>query len=186
MMKSARRNLSLVHFFMENFVKNMSHQKCYHTIPPIFDSNSEILILGSFPSVKSRESYFYYAHNKNRFWKVISTILGDELPKSDEDKKSMLLRHHIALWDVVAECMIYGSSDMTIRDVKANDISLILDNSNIKAIYTNGKTAQRLYEKFLSKKTDRVSFCLPSTSPANASYSLERLISEWKIITKYI
>lgn len=157
-------------------------EKQLHTIPPIFDSRSRILILGSFPSVKSREVQFYYGHPQNRFWRVLGRVLGEDAPPDTAGKRDYLLRHHIALWDVIAACEIDGSSDSTIRDVTPNDLTPILAQCPIRQIYTNGGTAARLYRKFLLPQTGREAISLPSTSPANASYSLDRLAEQWRRI----
>ena len=153
-----------------------------HPIAPIYDKHSTILILGSFPSVKSREEGFFYGHKQNRFWKVVSRVFEEEEPKTIEEKKALLLRKHIAVWDVIAGCDIEGSSDSTIKNVRPNDLSTILDNAQIKAIYVNGKTAEKYYKKYIEKSINRKAVCLPSTSPANAAWSLERLLEEWKVI----
>lgn len=156
-----------------------------HTFEPIFDKNSEILVLGSFPSVKSRENNFYYAHPQNRFWRVVASVYSCPVPKTVEEKKNMLLSNKIAVWDVIKSCEITGSADSTIKSVTPNDLSEILSAADIKKIYANGKTAQRLYNKYIKKNTDIDIIALPSTSPANAAYSLEKLIKEWKIINEY-
>ena len=153
-----------------------------HPIAPIYDKHSTILILGSFPSVKSREEGFFYGHKQNRFWKVVSRVFEEEEPKTIEEKKALLLRKHIAVWDVIAGCDIEGSSDSTIKNVRPNDLSTILDNAQIKAIYVNGKTAEKYYKKYIEKTINRKAVCLPSTSPANAAWSLERLLEEWRVI----
>ena len=153
-----------------------------HPIAPIYDKHSTILILGSFPSVKSREEGFFYGHKQNRFWKVVSRVFEEEEPKTIEEKKALLLRKHIAVWDVIARCDIEGSSDSTIKNVQPNDLSVILNNAQIKAIYVNGKTAEKYYKKYMEKSINRKAVCLPSTSPANAAWSLERLLEEWKVI----
>ena len=153
-----------------------------HNIPPVFDKNSEILILGSFPSVKSREAEFFYGHRQNRFWRVTAAVFGCETPKSVEEKKAFLLSNHIAVWDVIAECEIEGSADSSIKNVKPNDLSVILGKAEIKKIFTNGRTAHAYYNKYLLSKTGKEAICLPSTSPANAAYSVEKLIEEWKAI----
>ncbi|MGN1095593.1 MAG: DNA-deoxyinosine glycosylase, partial [Eubacteriales bacterium] len=144
--------------------------------------NSKIIILGSFPSVKSREEGFFYGHPQNRFWRVLAALLGEDIPSSVAEKKELLLRNGIALWDVVASCDISGSSDSSIKDVVPNDLSFILENSNIKKIYLNGGTALRLYDKYLYKKTGVPGEKLPSTSPANASWNFARLVEAWKVI----
>lgn len=157
-----------------------------HKIPPVYNKNSQILILGSFPSVKSREGRFFYLHKQNRFWKVLSTIVNDVLPETIDEKKDFLLKNHIAVWDVIASCDIEGSSDSSIKNAVPNDFSDILKAAPIRKIYTNGGTAYKLYHKYCEKVTGIKAMKLPSTSPANASYSLDRLISEWKVIADQI
>lgn len=153
-----------------------------HEIPPVYNKNSEILILGSFPSVKSREGQFFYHHKQNRFWKVLSAVVNDVLPETVDEKKEFLLRNHIAVWDVIASCDIEGSSDSSIKNAVPNNFSDILKAAPICQIYTNGGTAYKLYHKYCEKMTGIKAVKLPSTSPANASYSLDRLIGKWKII----
>ena len=153
-----------------------------HPIPPLFDSESEVLILGSFPSVKSREAAFFYGHPQNRFWAVVAEIFGAEKPLTVEEKKVLILSNKLALWDVIAQCEIEGSADSTITDVTANDLSVILENSNVKRIFVNGKTAEKYYNKYTYPKTGIKAVCLPSTSPANAAWSIEKLVEKWKII----
>lgn len=153
-----------------------------HPIAPIYDKHSTILILGSFPSVKSREEGFFYGHKQNRFWKVVSRVFEEEEPKTIEEKKALLLRNHIAVWDVIAGCDIEGLSDSTIKNVRPNDLSTILDNAQIKAIYVNGKTAEKYYKKYIEKSMNRKAVCLPSTSPANAAWSIEKLLDTWRCI----
>lgn len=153
-----------------------------HTIPPVYDTESKILILGSFPSVKSRESSFFYGHPQNRFWRVLALVLKQDVPQSVDDKKDFLLRNHIALWDVIHSCEISGSSDSSIRNVVPNDISVILKNSRVDKIYTNGATADRLYKKHIYPQTKILPHKLPSTSPANAAFNIDRLVSEWKML----
>lgn len=152
----------------------------YHTFSPVFDENSEVLILGSFPSVKSREQGFYYGHSQNRFWKVLAAVCGCEVPETIEAKKSMLLVKHIAIWDVIDSCDIIGSSDSSIKNVVPADIAGILSKTKITRIFANGKTAGKLYEKFCREKTGIDAIILPSTSPANAAFSLERLVECWR------
>ncbi len=157
-----------------------------HPISPIFDENSRILILGSFPSVKSREEGFFYGHPQNRFWKVTSAVFGEDTPRTVEEKKSFLIRNRIALWDVIGSCDIAGSSDSSIRNVSANDLSMILDSADIRQIFVNGQTAFKYYRKYSEKETGRPAICLPSTSPANAAWSAERLTAAWSCIKKDI
>lgn len=153
-----------------------------HPIPPVFDKRSQILILGSFPSVKSREVKFFYGHPQNRFWRVVSAVFNEEVPASTKEKRELLLRNHIAVWDCIGSCEITGSSDISIRYAAPNDISIILDNAPIKMIFTNGKKSHEMYIKHIEPITKREDICLPSTSPANAQWNLERLIEKWKII----
>lgn len=155
-----------------------------HNIQPIYQKDSKILILGSFPSVKSREAQFFYHHPQNRFWKILSTLYQYPPLTTIEDKKHFLIQHHIALWDVIASCEIKGSSDSSIENVIVNDISFILQQTSIQTIYTNGKKAHQLYQKYCFPLTHQEDICLPSTSPANASYSFDKLLSCWEIITK--
>ena len=157
-----------------------------HTIAPVYDRNSRILILGSFPSVKSREQQFFYGHKQNRFWKVLAGILGCEVPQTIEKKREMLLANYIAVWDVIQSCEIEGSSDASIRDVVPNDLSDILTTADIRAIYTNGEKAYELYHKYIYPVNGIKARKLPSTSPANAGYSLERLREAWTEIVKFL
>lgn len=150
-----------------------------HPIPPFYNGDSEILILGSFPSVKSRETGFFYGHPQNRFWKVLAALTREEVPQTIEEKKALLLRNRIALWDVIGSCEIEGSSDASIRNVVPNDLRVILDHAQIRTICVNGKTAYRYYERYTRQQTGREAVCLPSTSPANAAWSMEKLQAEW-------
>ena len=151
-----------------------------HTIPPFYNSDSKVLILGSFPSVKSREEGFYYAHPQNRFWKVLASIFNEEIT----DKKAFSKKHQIALFDVCASCEIKGSSDASIKKVIPNDIKKLIEESEIKVILLNGKTATNLFEKWM-KDIEIPTISLPSTSPANATYSLDKLTKEYEIIKKF-
>ena len=153
-----------------------------HPIAPVFDKDSKVLILGSFPSVRSREEGFFYGHPQNRFWKVTSQIFGEELPVTIDEKKAFLIRNHIALWDVIGSCEIDGSSDSSIRDVTVNDLSVILGTADIRAIFLNGKKAEQYYLKYLFPVLKRDAVCLPSTSPANAAWSFDKLTDAWKVI----
>ena len=155
-----------------------------HPIEPVYDANSRILILGSFPSVKSREEMFFYGHPRNRFWKVLAAVLETDVPESVEEKQHMLLTHGIALWDVIASCEITGSADSSIKNVVPNDVGIILEKAPIEKIFINGKTAEKYYRKHLQSVLNRDAICLPSTSPANASWSLEALVDAWKQICR--
>ena len=155
-----------------------------HNIDPVYDSHSQILILGSFPSVKSREQQFFYGHKQNRFWRVLAQVLNRAVPENTEQKRAMLLVHHVALWDVIASCEITGSLDASIRNVCPNDLSRILDVADIRAIYTNGSKAYQLYQKYIFPINGREAYPLPSTSPANAGYSPDRLVEAWSVINE--
>lgn len=162
----------------------MEHVK--HEIAPIYDKDSKILILGSFPSVKSREANFFYHHPQNRFWKLLSSLCGEECPQTVTDKKSFLLRNHIAVWDVIASCEIEGSSDSSIKNVIPNNFQEFLSTANILQIFCNGTTSYNLYKKHVEKLTAREAIKLPSTSPANAAFSLQKLEQHWAIIKNYL
>ena len=157
-----------------------------HPFEPVFNEQSKILILGSLPSVKSREQGFYYGHPQNRFWKVTAKLLDQPIPYLPIEKEYFLLGSHIAIWDVIQECDIIGSSDASIKNVTPTDLSKVLDNCNIKAIFANGKTAAKLFDKYQKPLVNRDIITLPSTSPANAAFTLDKLIAEWQQITKYL
>lgn len=151
-----------------------------HTFEPIFDETSRILILGSFPSVKSREQQFYYGHKQNRFWKMLSGVFGCDVPVTIMEKKQFLLRNHVAVWDVIASCDIVGSSDSSIRNVTGNDMDVILQTAPIQAIFANGDKAYQLFQKYCKKEGQPPLYKLPSSSPANAAWTKERLQERWK------
>ena len=155
-----------------------------HPINPVYDNNSKILILGSFPSVRSREGGFFYGHKQNRFWKVVASVCNEDVPDTIEEKKAFLLRNHMAIWDVIHSCDITGSSDSSIKNAIPNDLSIILKSADIKHIFVNGRTAEKYYIKYTEKNTGIKAVCLPSTSPANAAWNLEKLVSEWSVIKK--
>ena len=150
-----------------------------HPFPPLYDEHSRILILGSFPSVKSREQLFFYGHPQNRFWKVLSSVLGCPVPQNIPEKRQMLLTHHVALWDSIGQCEIEGSSDASIEGVIPNDLSPIFTAAEIRQVFCNGKKSWEMYREYQEKLTGMPAVCLPSTSPANASWSLERLSAAW-------
>lgn len=154
----------------------------FHPIEPIYNNNSRILILGSFPSIKSREQGFFYGHSQNRFWKVTAAIFDDKIPKSIPEKKVFLLKNRIAVWDVIAACDICGSSDSSIKNVVPNDLNNILNSAAIEKIFVNGKTAEKLYNKYIRSIIGMEAIYLPSTSPANAAWSESRLIEYWQVI----
>lgn len=157
-----------------------------HPIPPFFNKNSKVLILGSFPSVKSREQMFFYGHPYNRFWRVLAEIFNAAEPVNVDQKKSFLSAHKIALWDVIASCEIKGSSDASIKNAVPNDLSIILNSAPIDKIFVNGKTAEKYYNKYIKSIISREAACLSSTSPANARKSLEDLVNEWRVIKCYV
>ena len=157
-------------------------KKIAHPFPPLFDENSRVLILGSFPSVKSREAMFFYGHPQNRFWKLIAALYGEDVLESIEEKKNLILRHNLALWDSIKSCTITGSSDSSVKDVVPNDLAEILDNSKVDKIFCNGALSHKIYMKYIYPTTKIEATKLPSTSPANAAFSLERLIKEWSKI----
>ncbi|MCH5314462.1 MAG: DNA-deoxyinosine glycosylase [Eubacterium sp.] len=151
-----------------------------HPIKPLYNSSSKILILGSFPSVKSREEGFFYSHPQNRFWRVMASVCSSEIPQTIKEKKKLILDNEFALWDVIHSCDISGSSDSSIKNVAPNNIGIILENSNVNRIFVNGKKAESLYKKYIEKQVGIEAVCLPSTSPANAQWSLEQLTDYWK------
>ena len=166
------------------------YEHIIHPFPPLYDNNSKILILGSLPSVKSREQMFFYGHPQNRFWKVITAVINNsgmndkniEVPVTIEEKKMMLHNNHIALWDTIYSCDIIGSSDSSIKNVQPTDIGMILEKTNITRIYANGNKAGQLYKRYQFPVTGIEAMVLPSTSPANAAWSLERLCEAWHVI----
>ncbi|MCM1115252.1 MAG: DNA-deoxyinosine glycosylase [Clostridium sp.] len=151
-----------------------------HPIDALYNEHSKILILGSFPSVKSREEGFFYGHPQNRFWKVMAGICHSEVPLTIEDKRALILNNHFALWDVIHSCEITGSADSTIKNVVPNNIEFIIENSKIDKIFINGRKAESLYKKYIEKDIGIKAVCLPSTSPANASWSVEKLTEYWR------
>lgn len=157
-----------------------------HEFPPVYREDSRILILGSFPSVKSREQGFFYGHPQNRFWKLMAALTDEEIPGSIEEKKGLLLRHGIAIWDVIESCDITGSSDASIRNVIPQNLHLVLDQADIRVIYGNGAAATKLYRKYQEPLTGRVIRQMPSTSPANAACTMSKLIDAWCEIRQYL
>lgn len=158
----------------------------HHPIPPIYNKHSKILILGSFPSVKSREGCFFYHHPQNRFWKTLAAVLDQPVPETIEEKRTFLLTNHIAVWDVIASCTIEGSSDSSIKNVVPNDLTQLLATTPDIQIFCNGGTSHQYFRKYQEKTTGRQALRLPSTSPANAAWSLERLKKEWSVILNYL
>ena len=161
---------------------NAADQRILHPFGPLFGPESRILILGSFPSVKSREQNFFYGHPQNRFWKVIAALYDQPVPTTIPEKKELILGHGLALWDSIASCVITGSSDASIREVRANDLRIILDSCPIERIYCNGRKSHEMYNKYILPVLGREAVCLPSTSPANAQWSLEKLTAAWAVL----
>ena len=161
-------------------MNTQKYQHITHEFEPIFDERSRVLILGTLPSVKSREGQFYYHHPQNRFWKVLAKICKTEPPATIAEKKAMLLEHGIAIWDVVQSCDIIGSSDSSIKNVTPADLSVILRQASVKTIFLNGGKAWDLYQKYCAGMTELPAVKLPSTSPANAAWSLEKLVTVWE------
>lgn len=160
----------------------MEPRNVLHPILPLYDGRSRILILGSFPSVASRTVAFFYGHPQNRFWRVIAAVCGAPVPQTVAEKTAFLHQNGIALWDVIAACRIKGSADSSITDVRPNDLRPLLAAAPIKRIFVNGKTAQKYYDRYILPELGIPALCLPSTSPANATYSLARLIEAWRVI----
>ncbi len=168
----------------------MQNNKKYETIhqpfAPVYDANSKILILGSLPSVKSREQGFYYGHKQNRFWRMLAGILEEAVPETIEEKKNMLLRNQIAIYDVIESCDIIGSADSSIKNVIPADLSEIMEKSRLEIVIANGKLAGKLFRKYQADNYHGKFVELPSTSPANAAFSLERLVAIWgNVIRRY-
>lgn len=161
-------------------------ERVTHTIEPVCFGDSRVLILGTMPSVKSREIGFYYGHPQNRFWKVLSAVLGEPLPQLKQDKIDLLHRHHIALWDVVKSCDIEGSADSSISDPVSNDIAGLIKNTQITKIFTTGATAYKLYERLCEPKTGIKAICLPSTSPANAKMNVDQLCEKYRAVAQAV
>ncbi len=153
-----------------------------HPFPPLYNKDSRVLILGSFPSVRSREAMFFYGHPQNRFWKVIAALFDEPVPQSIPEKKALILGHGLALWDSIASCEIKGSSDASITDAVPTDLSEILEHSAVRRIFCNGAKSFEMYRKYQLPRTGIEAVKLPSTSPANAACSLEKLIESWKVI----
>lgn len=160
----------------------MNLQTVVHTIPPLYDSQSRVLLLGSIPSPKSREVGFFYGHPQNRFWRVLAAVLGEAVPQTIEAKRAMCLAHHVALWDTIARCDIAGASDTSIRNAVPNDIGKLVRESEITRIFATGGKSAELYRKLIEPTLHIPITQLPSTSPANAAWSLERLIEAYRVI----
>lgn len=164
----------------------MDTEKVTHNFPPVYAPDSGILILGTMPSPKSRENGFYYTHPRNRFWPVLAFLTKEAVPKDIASMRLLLYKHRIALWDVLESCYIKGADDASIRNEKPNDIATLLKRTSIKAVFTTGKRAHALYNKYCLSSTGLEAIPLPSTSPANCSLSFEDLVEKYSIILKYL
>lgn len=162
------------------------YEHIVHPFPPLYDEVSKILILGSLPSVKSREQMFFYGHPQNRFWKVIAAVTGEAVPATIEEKKELLHRNHIALWDTIYSCDIIGSSDSSIKNVVPTNLAPIINQSKVSHVFCNGNTSGRYYKKYQQDILGLEAVTLPSTSPANAAYSVDRLVQIWKEAVKKV
>ena len=155
-------------------------ERILHPFGPLYSENSRVLILGSFPSVKSREQQFFYGHPQNRFWKVIAALYRREVPSTIEEKKDLILSNGLALWDSIAECDIIGASDSSVKNAVPTDIPKLLEQTNIERILCNGALSKKVYDKYQLERIGIPALKMPSTSPANAAWSLERLVEEWR------
>ena len=164
----------------------MNQERVTHTLSPIYDATSRVLILGSMPSPKSRETGFYYGHPQNRFWRVMSYILNEPLPQTNDEKRSLLMRHHIALWDVLFSCDICGAADQSIQNPVANDLNRIIKAAPIGAIFATGRAAERYYNQLCRHTVGQNIIALPSTSAANCRYSFEKLAKSYEAILPYL
>lgn len=157
----------------------------FHELPPVFDKESRILVLGTIPSPKSREQGFYYGHPRNRFWKMMALVFEEPMPETVEERRTMALRNHVAIWDVLASCTIRGAEDASIRDVVPNDIRLILSQADIRAVFTTGTKAAALYRKYCEPVCGMPCISLPSTSPANCRMKDEELLKYYRQLRHY-
>ena len=161
-------------------MQNYTH--IVHPFGPLYDRDSRVLILGSLPSVKSREQNFFYGHPQNRFWPLLAALFGEKPPVSVEEKRALALRHRVALWDTIQSCDILGSSDSSIRNVVPTDLRPILAGSGVTRIFCNGRTSGLYYRKYQEQPLGIPAAVLPSTSPANAAWTMERLTEAWRVI----
>ncbi len=164
----------------------MEYEHIVHPFGPLYDERSKILILGSLPSVKSREQNFFYGHPQNRYWPLMASLLGEPAPKTLAEKKALVLAHGVAMWDSVYSCDIKGSGDQSIKNAVPTDLRPVLEGSMIRAVFCNGAASYKYYCRFQEKELGIKAVQLPSTSPANAAWSMEKLRDEWKIILEYL
>ena len=165
-------------------VGRKSRERVEHTLGPLFDGRSKTLVLGTMPSPKSREVSMYYGNPRNRFWPVLAAVLGEPVPTTNEERRALALAHGVALWDVLQSCTIVGASDASIEDPEPTDLPWLLSQAPITRMFTTGATAARLYARFQLPRTGIEAVALPSTSPANASWSLERLVSAYRVLAE--
>lgn len=171
---------------MDDMTDAKGKNRLHHPIPPVYDERTEVLILGSFPSPKSRETGFFYGHPQNRMWRVLARIFDEPVPVTVERKRDFLLRRHIGMWDVLASCSISGASDASIADEAPNDLAPLFAKAPIKAVLCAGTTATRLYERHCLAQTGMPCSAMPSTSPANARMGLEDLVGKWSVIRQFL
>ena len=164
----------------------MEYTNIIHPFPALYDSRSKILILGSLPSVKSREQNFFYGHPQNRFWPLMAALFGEKPPKTIEEKRALALRRHFGMWDTIYSCDIKGSSDSSIKNVVPTDLQSIIEESEISQIFCNGQTSGKYYHRYQEKQLGMPAIVLPSTSPANAAWNMERLKQAWEVILSYL
>lgn len=164
----------------------MTYERVYHTFGPLYRQDAKVLILGSMPSPASRQAQFFYGHPQNRFWRVLAAVLGEPVPETTQEKSAMALRHHIALWDALASCLICGASDAAIRDPVGNDIAGLLQKTNIRKIFCTGAAAHKFYTMLCQPEAGLPAIKLPSTSPANAAWSFERLVCAYAVIAQEV
>ena len=169
---------------MKRTEREPNYTHIVHPFGPLYDAGSEILILGSLPSVKSREQNFFYGHPQNRFWPLLAELFDEPAPGSVEEKRALALRHHIALWDTIYSCDLVGSSDSSIRNVVPTDLREILARSRVQRIFCNGATSGRYFQKYHAPVLGKTATVLPSTSPANAAWTMERLLGAWRVIRR--
>ena len=164
----------------------MEYTKVVHNIEPLFASDSRVLILGSIPSPKSREQRFFYGHPQNRFWSVLAAVFGEDAPATVGGKRALALRHHIAMWDTLHSCEIRGASDTSIKNPVANDLKWLIDQTAVRAVFCTGATSYKYYNRLCRAQTGIEAVCLPSTSPANAAWSRERLVEAYRVIAETV
>ena len=157
-------------------------QTIIHPLKPLYRADSKLLILGSFPSVKTREYGFFYGHPFNRFWPLMAALFQEEISTKIEDRRAFLLRHKIAVYDSIYQCDIVGSSDASIQNVVPTNLRPIFETAEIRQVFCNGQTSYYYYQKYHAESCGIQGVKLPSTSPANARYRLDDLVKEWQSV----